>query len=136
MTEGIFYVLLKSGLSYPMRAFLASGEFCVKLIASMLVNFHAIDVVCWLFSKLFFFKNWNSFDPNQAQHFVGPCICPNCLPILGNFHAFDVVCWLFAKICFFKKIQTVWIQTKPSVLLVLVCVQNVSKGYKQTALAV
>ena len=46
MIEGIFDVLLQSGLSYAKRAFLAGGEFCVQLIASMLVYFHAIDVVC------------------------------------------------------------------------------------------
>ena len=44
-------------------------------------------VVCLIFSKLTFSKNYfkntirapNSLDPDQAQHFVGPELVPNCL---------------------------------------------------------
>ena len=50
-------------------------------------KFFMVFVVCCFRSKLFFSKNSfritirvaNSLDPDQARHFVGPDLDPNCL---------------------------------------------------------
>ena len=57
----------------------------------LLGNFSCFFVVCWFFSKLFFWKKSfrntirmsNSMDPDQARRFVGPDLGPNCLPRLS-----------------------------------------------------
>ena len=54
-------------------------------------NFSCFFVGCWFFSKSTFSKNsfWNtirvsnSLDPDQARHFVGPGLGPNCLQSLS-----------------------------------------------------
>ena len=54
-------------------------------------NFSCFFVVCWFFSKSTFLKNSfgntirvsNSLDPDQAPHFVGPGLGPNCLQSLS-----------------------------------------------------
>ena len=60
------------------------------------------------------------------------------LSLLGNFSCFFVSCCFFSKSTFSKKnisgiqseFQTVWIQISPDVLLVLIWVQIVCKGYQ------
>ena len=54
------------------------------------------------------------------------------------FHALFVVCWHFSKLTFKKillrmlsKCQTVWIQIKTNILLILIWVQTVCKAYQQ-----
>ena len=65
-------------------------HFCALLC--LLGNFACFFVVCRLFFKIIIFsKNSfrntirlaNSLDPNQAQHFVGPDLGPNCLQRLS-----------------------------------------------------
>ena len=58
---------------------------------------------------------------------------------MGNFSCIIVVCWLFSKLTFFQKLlsrtqseyQTVWVQIRTDVLLVLTRVQTVCEGYQQ-----
>ena len=58
----------------------------------MLGNFACFFVVCGFFFKINFFSNKsfrntirlsNCLDPDQAQHFVGPELGPNCLQRLS-----------------------------------------------------
>ena len=58
---------------------------------------------------------------------------------LGEFNTFVVICWLFSKYFFQKHLsgtlsecQTVCIQIRTHVLLVLIWEQTVCKGYQQT----
>ena len=62
------------------------------------------------------------------------------LCMLGNFACFFVICksFFFFKLTFSKKslgipseCQTVWIQIRPNILLGLIWVQTVCKGYQQ-----
>ena len=57
------------------------------------IIFHALGVVCWLFSKLFFSETSlrntirvsNSLDPDQGRLSVGPDLGPNCLQRLSAY---------------------------------------------------
>ena len=59
----------------------------------MLSNYACFFVICGYFSEVNFFKTFfqeyltisvsNSLDPDQARHFVGPDLGPNCLQRLS-----------------------------------------------------
>ena len=63
----------------------------LNLTLCLLGNFSCFFVICWFFSKSTFLKNSfrntirvsNSLDPDQARHFVGPDLGPNCLQKLS-----------------------------------------------------
>ena len=93
----------------------------------------------------------NNLDPDQARHFVGLYLGPNCLQrlsaddtqylcLLSKFlHALlssadyfqsQVLRKILSRIP--SECQTIWIQIRPDFLSGLIWVQTVCKGYQQT----
>ena len=76
----------------PDQARHLSGLIWVQTVCKVyLVNFHAFLLSAEFFQNQIFLKNSfrniirvsNSLDPDQAQCFVGPDLCPNCLQRLS-----------------------------------------------------
>ena len=80
-------------MSYWRTCIYSDQQTCsIKLLTlSILGNFSCFFVVCLFFSKSTFLKNSfrntirmaNSLDPDQARHFIGPDLGPNCLQRLS-----------------------------------------------------
>ena len=81
-------------------------------------NFACFIVVCWFFFKINFFKNYfvntirvpNSLDSDQARHFVGPDLVPNCLEDLTLCMLYCRLLIFFSKSIFLKIIS--WIPSE------------------------
>ena len=65
------------------------SDYLTRLFTFLSVeNMTARDRVCFLYDKITnilvkILKESNSLDPDQAQYFVGPNLCPNCLQMLS-----------------------------------------------------
>ena len=80
-----------------------SHEFIHIYAFACWVSFHALVVVCRLFSKLTFSKNSfgntikvsNGLDPDQDRHSVCPDLGPNCLRRLSVAASKERVKWAY-----------------------------------------